>query len=628
MSMPDPRRSEAARRANQHPLIVAYRADWATLGRPMPEGRLSAARRFIREVGGPAEWEKLGVDAQIALAAPLRHFALWLVVSGRATATADYVLRSGVALGQGAALAQPAVHARVVNAATGLGYSHATAVAMWSLLCRVAALNGVRVDAVTAAMITDTAHTLMEAERRLATGGRRLSDGGIGRRGYALTAVLFQMGQINETPRRTVRMQKHFPAAWDRVPEPMRATMRRFVNQVALTRRPPTAKSYDLSLRDFGCWIAEHHPEVTAIGHLRRHHMEAYKAWTVRDRVSFSNASKGDRLSAGSVRRRICDLATFFDRLIMTEDPDAPVARLLYRADLPVVDEPLPRFLDDAAAAKLMHHARSDTTSKVDRLVIELLARTGMRQGELAGLTIDSVVQIGSSYWLRVPLGKMHTDRYVPLHPELKKLLDDWIATSPVDGRTKLVFHSHGRRWPKGRIPKIVRDVAHRAGIGHVTPHQLRHTLATQAVNRGMSLEAIATLLGHKTMRMTLVYARVADRTVAEEYYAVTDKVEALYAGAGRPAVGPRLPAEAEGAEMRKLRTEMDRRMLGNGYCARPVGMDCHFEAVCEGCSFFVTTIEFKPTLQRQRDDAAAKGQLGRQRLYENLLARLDADAS
>jgi len=37
--------------------------------------------------------------------------------------------------------------------------------------------------------------------------------------------------------------------------------------------------------------------------------------------------------------------------------------------------------------------------------------------------------------------------------------------------------------------------------------------------------------------------------------------------------------------------------MLGNGYCARPVEMDCHYESIRESCTFFVTTIEFKPTL-------------------------------
>jgi len=136
-----------------------------------------------------------------------------------------------------------------------------------------------------------------------------------------------------------------------------------------------------------------------------------------------------------------------------------------------------------------------------------------------------------------------------------------------------------------------------------------------------MSLEAIAALLGHRTMAMTMVYARIADRTVADEYFAVSEKVEALYDHGS-------LPADAEGIQMLKLRREMHSRMLGNGHCARPVEMDCHFETICESCTFFVTTIEFRPTLERQRDDAAAKGQVGRQQIFDGLLNRLGDEAS
>ncbi len=70
------------------------------------------------------------------------------------------------------------------------------------------------------------------------------------------------------------------------------------------------------------------------------------------------------------------------------------------------------------------------------------------------------------------------------------------------------------------------------------------------------------------------------------------------------------------------------RRMLGNGYCARPVEMDCHFESICESCTFFVTTIEFRPTPERQGDDAAAKGQVAREQIFDGLLSRLDGEAS
>jgi hypothetical protein len=44
-------------------------------------------------------------------------------------------------------------------------------------------------------------------------------------------------------------------------------------------------------------------------------------------------------------------------------------------------------------------------------LIVELLARTGIRRGELPALTVDAVVQIGSAYWLRIPIGKLHNDR-------------------------------------------------------------------------------------------------------------------------------------------------------------------------------------------------------------------------
>ncbi|CAL9279386.1 tyrosine-type recombinase/integrase [Streptomyces sp. enrichment culture] len=294
----------------------------------------------------------------------------------------------------------------------------------------------------------------------------------------------------------------------------------------------------------------------------------------------------------------------------------------MFDSDFPIADEPLPRFLDDAAAAKLLAAARQDT-DPFARLAIEILARTGMRRSEMLGLTIDAVVQIGSAYWLRsAPVGKMHTDRYVPLHPQLKTLLDDWLLHRPEGLRSNLLFTDHGRPVNASRIEAAVRKAAERAGLGRVTPHQLRHTLATQAINRGMSLEAIAALLGHRSLSMTRVYARIADRTVADEYFAISEKVEALYDA-------PRqLPADAEGAEMAKLRREMHRRMLGNGYCARPVEMDCHFESICESCTFFVTTIEFRPTLERQRDDAAAKGQVAREQIFDGLLSRLDGEAS
>lgn len=372
-------------------------------------------------------------------------------------------------------------------------------------------------------------------------------------------------------------------------------------------------KNAELTLREFALLIAGEDADVDSVAQLQRRHVERYKLWLLE-----RPAQRGGPLHRHTVRDRLGTLRTFLRRLDEWDTADRPSRQLVFDSDLPIADEPLPRFLDDAAAAKLLAAARQDV-DPFARLAIEILARTGMRRGELLGLTTDAVVQIGSAYWLRVPVGKMHTDRYVPLHPQLKTMLDDWLKNRPDGLRSNLLFTDHGRPVNASRIEAAVRRAAHQAGLGRVTPHQLRHTLATQAINRGMSLEAIAALLGHKSLSMTRVYARIADRTVADEYFAVTEKVEALYDSP------PRLPADAEGAEMSKLRREMHRRMLGNGYCARPVEMDCHFESICESCTFFVTTIEFRPTLQRQRDDAISKGQIAREQIFDGLLARLDS---
>jgi hypothetical protein len=151
-----------------------------------------------------------------------------------------------------------------------------------------------------------------------------------------------------------------------------------------------------------------------------------------------------------------------------------------------------------------------------------------------------------------------------------------------------------------------------------VHPHQLRHTLATQAINRGTRLEAIAALLGHRKMEMTLVYARIANRVVADEYQAVSAKIDTLY---GQQ---PELPADYETTGMAKLRRETHARMLGNGLCIRPVELDCRMESACETCSYFRTNIEFLPTLTRQRDHARERGQTEREALFAQLIERVD----
>jgi integrase len=404
------------------------------------------------------------------------------------------------------------------------------------------------------------------------------------------------------------------PAPWAEIhaaaPQ-LATTMVAYVAQIGVSMRPSTVRAVDTDLRIFAGFLIDHDPALATVADIERSHIEAFKL------SQWAQPGTSGRLKPATFRRRLGQLRTFFLRITEWSWDDAPARVPIFFGDVPKRDEPLPRFLDDARFTKFMR-ALADEPVIRRRVAIEVLARTGMRVGELCGLEADAVTLIGDAHWLRVPLGKLHNDRYVPLHPHLVELLAVY--------RRSYGAHDHGRllsgeQGPLNRyaVQRWITAIARRAGIGHVHPHQLRHTLATQAINRGMSIEAIAALLGHRSLDLTLRYARISNRTVADEYDAVSAKVEALYRDSA-------LPADAEGPSMRQLREQVHHRLLSNGWCQRPAALDCHFESICESCTHFATDTTFTPVLLRQRDHAAANRQDARAAMFDRLLVSVKED--
>jgi len=594
--------------------VAAYANHLWDIGQQADQRALWGARWFLVHIGEPQLFTELPLEEQLAVNNAVHRFVSWLIANRWLLPSPGYLVARRPQLGASLSRHWPGFHALFMNTAAALGFSVKTARYQWATLSQICALTGLPPERLTHQDLDQARDKLLAAADRY---GNHESRRHLSTAIFGLEATLFHAGVIDELPRKRRPNKADIRVAqWAKVPRRMRTTMHTYLEQVATTLRPGRVKNIEATLREFAGFVTEHDPSAKCVADLGRSHVEAYKLW-----LTERPGKRGQPLHRHTIKDRLCGLRGFFTRLLEWEIADAPARVPVLMSDMPIPDEPLPRFLDDAAAAKLLQATRADDDPFV-RLTVEFLARTGLRKGEYLALTTDAVVQIGSAYWLHVPLGKLHTDRYIPLHPQLKELLDQWLAKRPEGLRSNLIFVEQGRPMTISKVDAAVAKAGEAAGIGRVSPHQLRHTLATQAINRGMSLEAIAALLGHRSLHMTLVYAKIADRTVADEYFAVSEKVEALYQAPKQ------LPADAEGSEMRKLRAEMHRRMLGNGYCARPVGMDCHFESICESCTFFQTTIEFRPTLQKQRDDAATKGQLGRAKVFDGLLARLDQDAS
>jgi site-specific recombinase XerD len=284
----------------------------------------------------------------------------------------------------------------------------------------------------------------------------------------------------------------------------MTATMFRYLHQAATFLAPRSVESAENALRQLAFFLVNR-TDVRTVAGISRNDIEQFKLW-----LAAGPGTKGGTLTANTQRQRLRMLRMFFERIIEWDWDDVPARNPIIGQDIPPRPEPLPKFLDDRDAAKLMSAARNAADS-LDRLVVELLARTGMRVGELCDLDADAVVKIGDAFWLRIPLGKLRNDRYVPLHPQLVDLLADWTATNleHIRRHHRLIADARGTLG-RHRARRIVARVGRACGVT-VHPHQLRHTLATQAINRGMRLEAIAALLGHRSMEMTLTYARISN---------------------------------------------------------------------------------------------------------------------
>ena len=234
-------------------------------------------------------------------------------------------------------------------------------------------------------------------------------------------------------------------------------TMGRYLTQVATFLAPRSVEAAEAALRQLAGWLVDH-TAIRVVAAVGRDDIEDYKVWLA------AQPGVHGRLTSTTQRQRLRTLRAFFERIIEWDWSDAPLRNPILGGDLPPRPESLPRFLDDHDAARLMAAAHAAADPR-DRLVVELLARTGMRASELCGLDADAVAVIGDGHWLRIPVGKLRNDRYVPLHPDLVTLLGDWTAANldHIRHHRRLIADHRGiiDRYHVGRI---VRRVARRAG--------------------------------------------------------------------------------------------------------------------------------------------------------------------
>jgi integrase/recombinase XerD len=447
--------------------------------------------------------------------------------------------------------------------------------------------------------------------------------------------VLAAMGYLHGEVPRSIGgpSRRHF--TWGRTAPSIVATFERFLTDLRSTRRPGTVQTYVSVLRRFGDWLGEFDPSVTTLSEIRRLHIEAYKQMIAHSTVGeYGNPTScvhvGTRLgqplsSAHQVRCLSC-VKTFFDLMEVLEYPERPGRPLFLRGDIKRADRELPRFIPDGDFHRFVATVEQLTPKMVTalslslpyeraRAILGLLLAAGLRAGELCRLDTGCIVTAQdaatkeTTYWLRVPVGKLQNDRMVPVQPALVELIDAWMGKrgpQPIlwDERTNkardYLFAWQGATVSPHGLNDLIAAICSLGGVPRYTSHQFRHTLAVQWRKNGMRLETISRMLGHKSLQMTLRYAAVMPETVRKEFDMAFAAIDEEYRTTAQVRV--HLSPEAHLAASQQWRESLwvD---LGIGFCGLSAYLPCQNRLACLPCPHFIATRESLPVYGRQREN-------------------------
>jgi site-specific recombinase XerD len=432
----------------------------------------------------------------------------------------------------------------------------------------------------------------------------------------SLRQLMFEIGVHEAPPRRrpwSRTLEQRFAEVV--MADAIRTVLLRYVQTRASVLRPRSVESLVNDLLPFAEFLTAQHPEVPSLRDLQRSHVEQFLIWN-RSRPWRGRKARPQPVSAAVAQSAVLSLRNLLEDIAAWGWAEAPTSRLVFAADVPKLDRALPRALAPDVDARLMA-AVADLSDPFARVGLQVLRGTGLRVGELLDLEVGAVVDYGpAGTWLRVPLGKLATERTVPLDEQTLAALDEWAhrrgghrpIPHPRTGRpTDFLFTEHGRRLGATRLRNGLTAAVAEAGLRDpagrpltVTPHQLRHTYATSLANAGMSLQALMALLGHVTPEMTIRYATLASPTLRGAYDEAMGKMrrQLTLTPVGRPIVPDKVSW---------LASEMLKTRVAHGYCSRHESQEpCPYANICETCDNYTPAAEFEPALTDQLADIRA----------------------
>lgn len=218
--------------------------------------------------------------------------------------------------------------------------------------------------------------------------------------------------------------------------------------------------------------------------------------------------------SAATIARRLSAVSSWYDYLESNQLAGSNPARAVTRPRVDRDSSPTVG-LTAAQAGQLIRTARSSTRrcAARDTAALGLLLGLGLRVGELVGLDVEQV-RYNRGHRTVMVVGKGGRRRELPIPPQVGRDLDVWLEVRAGLGAVladagPLLVTATGRRLDQPGVLRMLRRVAAAAGIREaaaLSPHSLRHTAITAALDAGAQLREVQDMAGHADPRTTRRY--------------------------------------------------------------------------------------------------------------------------
>jgi integrase len=361
-----------------------------------------------------------------------------------------------------------------------------------------------------------------------------------------------------------------------------------------------------------------------SLSQLDRELMEQYMRWL----PTYRSKLTGAPLAVTTIKHEINAIGAFCRDTAIWGCPDVPGRPLVSTRDSPRRPETIPRYLPQHDLDALMD-AVTALPDRHQRAALLVLRWSGARRDEVRRLPTDCLdTYPGGHPRLRIPVGKGHAERIIPLHPVAAAALRSSSAWRPPASRSAAGMRPQAAsrstcssdaasccRRPRCSTtrfgPRAPAGLVDDNGVPTVSAHRLRHTLGTQLAEGGARIQTIMAILGHRSTSMAMIYTRISDPEIRRQYETALANGQRI---AG-PAAEALLYRQIDQHSLDWLQTNFLKTELELGHCLRlPAEGPCECDLVLS-CPKFLTSSDYAPRLharleveQTLIDDATARG--------------------